>query len=95
MLRRTGMKYKTMEAARKVLHLCDLSQVPEGAEIICKRCHSYYEQVSYIVKHDYEVVIYKLNGKFYTGYFAMEGATYKKHGFLRTHASSNFWLSCF
>ena len=88
-LGRTGLKYKTMEAARKVLHPCDMSQVPEGAEIICKRYRSYYEQVSYIVEHDYEVVVYKLNGKFYTVYFAMEGDTYKKHVFPRTHASSN------
>lgn len=89
MLRRTGLKYKTMEAARKVLHPCNMSQVPQGAEIIRKRYHSYYEQVSYIVEHDYEVVVYKLNGKFYTRYFAMEGDTYKKDMFPGTHASSN------
>ena len=58
-LRRTGLKYKTMETARKVLLPCDISQVPEGAEIIRK--HTFVEscKLACVSVKDYFVKFYE------------------------------------
>ena len=58
---RKGMKYQTMFADNRVLHESDVNLLPEGATIIKSVYESTYEQVSYIVQHDYEMIIYKDN----------------------------------
>ena len=56
---RKGMKYQTMFADNRVLHESDVNLLPEGATVIKSVYESTYEQVSYIVQHDYEMIIYK------------------------------------
>ena len=56
---RKGMKYQTMFADNRVLHESDVNLLPEGATMIKSVYESTYEQVSYIVQHDYEMIIYK------------------------------------
>ena len=67
---RKGMKYQTMFADNRVLHESDVNLLPEGATVIKRVYESTYEQVSYIVQHDYEMIIYKdKNGIMRKGYF--------------------------
>ena len=67
---RKGMKYQTMFADNRIVHESDVNLLPEGATIIKSVYESTYEQVSYIVQHDYEMIIYKdKNGKIRKGYF--------------------------
>ena len=67
---RKGMKYQTMFADNRVLHESDVNLLPEGATVIKRVCESTYEQVSYIVQHDYEMIIYKdKDGIMRKGYF--------------------------
>ena len=62
---RKGMKYQTMYADNRILHESDRSLLPEGATIIKSVYESTYEQVSYIVQHDYETWCrVKVNGKY-------------------------------
>ena len=67
---RKGMKYQTMFADNRVLHESDVNLLPEGATVIKRVYESTYEQVSYIVQHDYEMIIYKdKDGIMRKGYF--------------------------
>ena len=67
---RKGMKYQTMFADNRVLHESDVNFLPEGATVIKRVYESTYEQVSYIVQHDYEMIIYKdKDGIMRKGYF--------------------------
>ena len=67
---RKGMKYQTMFADNRVIHESDVNLLPEGATIIKSVYESTYEQVSYIVQHDYEMIIYKdKDGIMRKGYF--------------------------
>ena len=51
---RKGMKYQTMNADNHIVHESDRNLLPEGATMIKSVYESTYEQVSYIVQHDYE-----------------------------------------
>ena len=89
---RKGMKYQTMYADSRIVHESDRSLLPEGATIIKSVYESTYEQVSYIVQHDYEMIIYKdKNGKMRKGYFPKVSAEAENETvidrFPGTHAS--------
>ena len=67
---RKGLKYQTMFADNRIVHESDVNLLPEGATIIKSVFESTYEQVSYIVQHDYEMIIYKdKDGLMRKGYF--------------------------
>ena len=67
---RIGLKYQTMNADNRIVHESDVNLLPEGATIIKSVFESTYEQVSYIVQHDYEMIIYKdKDGVMRKGYF--------------------------
>ena len=67
---RKGMKYQTMFADNRIVHGSDVNLLPEGATLIKSVYESTYEQVSYIVQHDYEMIIYKdKDGIMRKGYF--------------------------
>jgi len=67
---RKGMKYQTMFADNRIVHESDVNLLPEGATVIKSVYESTYEQVSYIVQHDYEMIIYKdKDGNMRKGYF--------------------------
>ena len=67
---RKGMKYQTMFADNRIVHESDVNLLPEGATVIKSVYESTYEQVSYIVQHDYEMIIYKdKDGNIHKGYF--------------------------
>ena len=67
---RKGMKYQTMFADNRIVHESDVNLLPEGATVIKSVYESTYEQVSYIVQHDYEMIIYKdKDGIMRKGYF--------------------------
>ena len=89
---RKGMKYQTMYADNRILHESDRSLLPEGSAIIKSVYESTYEQVSYIVQHDYEMIIYKdKDGKIRKGYFPKVSAEAENETvidrFPGTHAS--------
>ena len=89
---RKGMKYQTMFADNRVLHESDVNLLPEGATIIKSVYESTYEQVSYIVQHDYEMIIYKdKDGIMRKGYFPKVSAESENETvidrFPGTHAS--------
>ena len=68
------MKYQTMNADNHIVHESDRNLLPEGATMIKSVYGSTYEQVSYIVQHDYEMIIYKdKNGIICKGYFPKVG----------------------
>ena len=85
---RKGMKYQTMFADNRVLHESDVNLLPEGATVIKSVYESTYEQVSYIVQHDYEMIIYKdKDGIMRKGYFPKAEGSAEIDRIPGTHAS--------
>ncbi len=88
---RQGMKYRTMQADKRVEHKSDMSKLPEGAIVIEVNTRYSYDQVSQIVEHDWEVVRYKMpDGKIYAAYFPIEGEPFYVDKVPGTHATSGF-----
>ena len=87
---RKGIKYQTMYADRREIHESDRNQLPEGATYLWSEYNSSYDQVSYIVQHDYEIIVYKdKNGKMSCGYFPKTDEPSVIDCFPGTHASSS------
>ena len=89
---RKGMKYQTMFADNRIVHESDVNLLPEGSTVIKSVFESTYEQVSYIVQHDYEMIIYKdKDGIMRKGYFPTVSAESENETvidrFPGTHAS--------
>ena len=85
---RKGMKYQTMFADNRVLHESDVNLLPEGSTVIKSVYESTYEQVSYIVQHDYEMIIYKdKDGIMRKGYFPKAEESAEIDRIPGTHAS--------
>ena len=85
---RKGMKYQTMNADNHIVHESDRNLLPEGATIIKSVYESTYEQVSYIVQHDYEMIIYKdKDGVMRKGYFPKADESAEIDRIPGTHAS--------
>ena len=89
---RIGLKYQTMNADNRIVHESDVNLLPEGATVIKSVYESTYEQVSYIVQHDYEMIIYKdKDGIMRKGYFPKVSAESENETvidrFPGTHAS--------
>lgn len=51
--------HKKMEASRKVFHKSDISRIPAGAVFIGFETRKRFDEVHYIVEHDYQLVKYK------------------------------------
>ena len=51
--------HKRMEASRKVFHKSDKSRIPAGAVFIGFETRKRFDEVHYIVEHDYQLVKYK------------------------------------
>ena len=87
---RKGLKYQTMNADRREIHESDRNLLPEGATYLWSEYKSSYDQVSYIVQHDYEIIVYKdKNGKMCYGYFPKADEPSAIDCFPGTHASSS------
>ena len=87
---RKGLKYHTMNADNRIIHESDVSLLPEGSTIIKSVFESTYEQVSYIVQHDYEMIIYKdKDGVMRKGYFPKTGESVEIDRIPGTHASTS------
>ena len=85
---RIGLKYQTMNADNRIVHESDVNLLPEGATIIKSVFESTYEQVSYIVQHDYEMIIYKdKDGVMRKGYFPKAEESKEIDRIPGTHAS--------
>ena len=89
---RKGMKYQTMFADNRIVHESDVNLLLEGATVFKSVYESTYEQVSYIVQHDYEMIIYKdKDGIMRKGYFPKVSAETEDEAvidcFPGTHAS--------
>ena len=85
---RVGLKYQTMNADNRIVHESDVNLLPEGATVIKSVYESTYEQVSYIVQHDYEMVIYKdKDGVMRKGYFPKAEESTEIDRIPGTHAS--------
>ena len=85
---RKGLKYQTMNADNRIVHESDVNLLPEGSTIIKSVYESTYEQVSYIVQHDYEMIIYKdKDGVMRKGYFPKAEETAEIDRIPGTHAS--------
>lgn len=88
---RKGMSYKRMKADRTVCHDSDLSRLPKDA-IIIKTFYKYsYEQISYILERQYQVIRYKQSdGKIREGRFPKAGELDDIDAVPGTHASADF-----
>ena len=85
---RIGLKYQTMNADNRIVHESDVNLLPEGATIIKSVYESTYEQVSYIVQHDYEMIVYKdKEGVMRKGYFPKAEESAEIDRIPGTHAS--------
>ena len=51
--------HKRMEASRKVFHKSDKSRIPAGATFMGYETRKTFDEVHYIVEHDYQLVKYK------------------------------------
>ena len=92
---RKGLKYQTMYADNRIVHESDVNLLPEGATIIKSVFESTYEQVSYIVQHDYEMIIYKdKDGVMRKGYFPKAEEPKTIDCIPGTHASCSFIETC-
>ncbi len=88
---RQGMKYRTMQADKRVDHKSDMNKLPEGAIVIEINTRYSYDQISQIIEHNWEVVRYKMpDGKIYEAYFPMEGVPLYVDKVPGTHATSEF-----
>ena len=85
---RKGLKYQTMNADNRIVHESDVNLLPEGSTVIKSVYESTYEQVSYIVQHDYEMIIYKdKDGVMRKGYFPKAEESAEIDRIPGTHAS--------
>ena len=85
---RKGLKYQTMNADNRIVHESDINLLPEGSTVIKSVYESTYEQVSYIVQHDYEMIIYKdKDGVMRKGYFPKAEESAEIDRIPGTHAS--------
>ena len=85
---RRGLKYQTMNADNRIVHESDKNLLPEGSTIIKSVYESTYEQESYIVQHDYEMIIYKdKDGVMRKGYFPKAEESANIDRIPGTHAS--------
>ena len=85
---RRVLKYQTMNADNRIVHESDKNLLPEGSTIIKSVYESTYEQVSYIVQHDYEMIIYKdKDGVMRKGYFPKAEESANIDRIPGTHAS--------
>ena len=85
---RKGLKYQTMNADNRIVHESDIKLLPEGSTVIKSVFESTYEQVSYIVQHDYEMIIYKdKDGVMRKGYFPKAEESAEIDRIPGTHAS--------
>jgi len=70
---RNGMKYNHMTADKTVTHPSDLSKLPAGAKLVKVDSCNAYEQKTILLRHEYELVTYKLDGRLYTAYLPADG----------------------
>ncbi|MBR5325597.1 MAG: IS66 family transposase [Prevotella sp.] len=85
---RKGLKYQTLNADNRIVHESDVNLLPEGSSVIKSVFESTYEQVSYIVQHDYEMIIYKdKDGVMRKGYFPKAEESAEIDRIPGTHAS--------
>lgn len=93
---RKGMKYRTMKAARAILHKSDSRQLPAGSVIIrhYTKFYSLEERLEF-VQHDVEILVYKTpDGKIRSGYFPMGEDDVRQSEASPvpgTHAAANFF----
>lgn len=67
-----GSSYKKMGVDRTITHPFDRSRLPQGAVVISVFKRYAYEQTVSLVEHEYELVKYKLGGKFFTEHLLAE-----------------------
>lgn len=72
-LLRKGSEYRRMGANETIVHHSNPRLLPPGAQYIKKVSRFAYEQKVTLVEHEYELVTYKLDGKFHTVYLPAEG----------------------
>lgn len=88
---RKGSSYKKMGADRTITHPFDRSRLPEGAVVISVFKRYAYEQTVSLVEHEYELVKYKLGGKFFTEYLPGEDNSHQVVDRVKgTKASADF-----
>lgn len=72
-LLRTGSEYRRTNADETISHSSDISRLPEGALIVKKTTRYAYEEVTRIIEHEYEIIVYKLGGRLYNAYLPAQG----------------------
>lgn len=88
---RKGSTYKKMGADRTITHPFDRSRLPEGAVVISVFKRYAYEQTLSLVEHEYELVKYKLGGKFFTEYLPAQDDSHQVVDRVKgTKASADF-----
>jgi transposase len=87
---RKGMIYDTMKADKIIEHKSDICRLPEGAKIIRHRSSYSFEQITQIVGHRYDVIVYRMpDGTMHEGYFPADGSSEIIDTLPGTHASAN------
>lgn len=88
---RNGSPYKKMCDDRTITHPFDRSRLPEGAVVISGFKRYAYEQTVSLVEHEYELVKYKLCGKFFTEYLPAQDDSHQVVDKVKgTKASADF-----
>ena len=70
---RRGLTYNRMSAHITESHASSLENMPEGAEFVKFKTAYSYDQTVLVKEHQYQVVVFKLNGRLYEAYIPAEG----------------------
>lgn len=86
---RTDLSYRKMKADKTISHRSDMGKLPKDA-IVLKTIRQYaYEQNVVITEYEYELVVYKSDGKIYMAYLPMNGDVQYVDKVLGTKASAD------
>lgn len=87
---RQGLTHNKMSADTSESHSSCKANMPEGAKFIRFGTGYAYEQITTIIRHEYQTVLFKLNGKIYEAYLPEDGEPEYIDRVPGTKASANF-----
>lgn len=70
---RRGMTYNRMGAHITETHESSLDKMPDGAEFVKFKTAYSYDQTVQVREHQYQIVVFKLNGRLYEAYLPADG----------------------
>lgn len=70
---RQGLTYQKMSANLTETHMSSKSKMPPGAEFIKFGAVYSYEQIVKVLRHEYQTIVFRFNGKLYEAYLPEDG----------------------